>query len=484
MINLNHKLCASEGCFTVPSYGVLGSRAQFCKEHCVPGMVDVRSKRCEHDGCDTVPTFNFRGIKAARFCKTHALHGMVDVKSRRCRHPECDMVPSFGAAGSRTPLYCKEHKAPHMVDLKSKRCAQIGCDMNPCYGFSYTPSIMYCRVHSTPGMVDVKHRRCAHDGCDVRPVFNVAGQRSPLYCRQHSTAGMIDIMTRRCAHDGCDACPAYNYAGVRQGLYCRIHALPGMMDTRNARCDAPDGCATRAMFGVPARAATKCAKHREKGMIRYPKKRCSKWRCMHVGTHEKNADRYCETHAPADAINLALRPCTSCGLMDVLVDGKCDSCDPERIKRVRHVKEQRVACLLDREGIRYVHDKILDGSQCGLERPDFVIDCGTHLVILEVDENQHDTYACACELARMINLAQVAGMPTTFVRYNPDVYESRHKCVTNGERLEVLASWLKVVMHHSPVETHGAVVDVLYLFYDDYDPVKPERRVILPAHTD
>lgn len=481
MVNVKQRTCEVEGCATQPTFNVPGSKkSAFCRKHATPDMVDVKSRRCEHPDCTKVPTFNVKGTKTTKFCKAHASPDMVDVKSKRCRAPDCDMLPCFNFPGTRTPLYCKKHALHDMMDIKSKRCVEPGCDRNPCFGFRDAPSASHCKAHASPGMIDVKHRRCLEDGCDVRPSFNAVHEKVPLYCREHAKDGMVDIISRRCAVEDCDACPAFNYVGFKTGQYCKLHALPNMTDIRNAKCDERD-CTTRAMFGVPAFRASRCAKHRQKGMIRYPNKRCSTFRCMRIGTHEKSSERFCETHAPEGSTNLALKPCSSCGLEDVLVDGKCDSCDPERIKAVRHLKEERIKTVLQREGISFVHDKIMDSTTCGLERPDFVIDCGSHLVILEVDENQHDTYACQCEIARMINLAQIGGLPVTFVRYNPDVYDSKQKCYSQSKRQEVLIKWLREVMAKSPVETRGAVVDVLYLFYDDYDPAKPELRTLLAA---
>lgn len=47
------------------------------------------------------------------------------------------------------------------------------------------------------------------------------------------------------------------------------------------------------------------------------------------------------------------------------------------------------------------------------------------MIIVECDENQHGSYACECELGRMITLFQdYGGMPVVFIRYNPDNYIS------------------------------------------------------------
>ena len=50
-------------------------------------------------------------------------------------------------------------------------------------------------------------------------------------------------------------------------------------------------------------------------------------------------------------------------------------------------------------------------------------DFGTHIVIIEVDENQHTDYETSCENRRTMELSQDFGhRPLVFVRFNPDGY--------------------------------------------------------------
>jgi hypothetical protein len=136
----------------------------------------------------------------------------------------------------------------------------------------------------------------------------------------------------------------------------------------------------------------------------------------------------------------------------------------------RHVKENRVKDLFTVSKLTFVHDRILEGTICGRERPDFQIDCGTHFVYVEVDENQHRSYACECEQGRMINLVHVRGMPIRWIRYNPDVYEpiQGQRKVKVEQREKKLVEHVKWAIKHSPSED-GVFSNVLYLYYDEYD---------------
>jgi len=100
--------------------------------------------------------------------------------------------------------------------------------------------------------------------------------------------------------------------------------------------------------------------------------------------------------------------------------------------------------------------------------------CGDHFVYLEVDEHQHQSYACECEQIRMINLAEVRGIPVTFIRYNPDMYQplSGQKYQNIEKRERKLIEWVIYAMKNNPYD-NGCMVNVLYLFYDDHDTHNP-----------
>jgi hypothetical protein len=65
--------------------------------------------------------------------------------------------------------------------------------------------------------------------------------------------------------------------------------------------------------------------------------------------------------------------------------------------------------------------KIQDG--CSRKRPDLLLDLGYQVIIIEVDENQHESYDCSCENKRLMLLSQDVGhRPIIFIRFNPDDY--------------------------------------------------------------
>ena len=58
---------------------------------------------------------------------------------------------------------------------------------------------------------------------------------------------------------------------------------------------------------------------------------------------------------------------------------------------------------------------------CSLKRPDVCIDLGSHVIIVEIDENQHQHYTC--ENRRTMQLSEDFGFRNViFIRFNPDSY--------------------------------------------------------------
>ncbi len=153
------------------------------------------------------------------------------------------------------------------------------------------------------------------------------------------------------------------------------------------------------------------------------------------------------------------------------------TCDPKVIQIRRHAKENRVKDLFTIAGFTFVHDRMLEGTMCGRERPDFQLDCGTHFVYVEVDEHQHQSYACECEQGRMVNLVHVRGIPVRWIRYNPDVYEPMEgqRYIKVEQREKKLLEYTKWAIKQAP----DTISDVMYLFYDGYNINSSEWHTLL-----
>ena len=99
-------------------------------------------------------------------------------------------------------------------------------------------------------------------------------------------------------------------------------------------------------------------------------------------------------------------------------------CPEIQVSRNYKTKERDVVDRITQTftGFTWVADKkIQDG--CSLRRPDLLLDMGSHIVIVEIDENKHTDYDCSCEHKRLMQISQdLQHRPIAFIRFNPDSY--------------------------------------------------------------
>ena len=135
------------------------------------------------------------------------------------------------------------------------------------------------------------------------------------------------------------------------------------------------------------------------------------------------------------------------------------------------------------KNLSWVHDKVIDGG-CSKRRPDLLLDMGSHVIIVEIDENQHNDYDTTCENARNMYLWEdVRCRPIVFIRFNPDKYtrnglavascwkmNKRGLCVINEQkknewnaRLDVLREYIMRWVRNSPTQ----MMTTEYLFYNE-----------------
>ena len=92
----------------------------------------------------------------------------------------------------------------------------------------------------------------------------------------------------------------------------------------------------------------------------------------------------------------------------------------------RHFGQWR--CRKEREVVEYLNthlqpsllNKAIHGNLSLRYRPDIYYDLGDRGLIVEVDEEQHQSYPVTCEAKRMVEIAMTIAVPTVFLRYNPD----------------------------------------------------------------
>ena len=471
MTNVKSKKCEAIECNTQASYNYSNeTKGRFCSKHKETNMIHVIHKFCQAPDCKKLPLYNNYGEKKAKFCSTHKESTMINIKSKKCEADNCMTQAKYNNPGKRTGQFCVKHKHENMINVTKKQCEAIGCDIQASYNI-IGKKARFCTIHKESNMICVRSRLCDIDGCTTQASFQASCNTNDKrrFCSKHKEPNMIHISSDKCQVFECNTNACFNIYGQKP-KFCNQHKESNMINVITKTCEIND-CNTRPCYGLLGKISSHCAYHKQKGMISFSTKKCIE--CNQLGTYEANAIRYCEDHAPQNSQNLGVYPCTSCGLSDILTNGTCTTCDPTILQSRRLVKEYRVKDLLKANELPFIHNRILEIAKCGMDKPDFQIDCGTHCVYLEVDENQHETYPCLCEQTRMINLVEVRGMPVTFIRYNPDIYEpvKGQQIVTLDNREKKLIEYIKYAMKHSPMEMN-MLANVIYLFYDEYDNKK------------
>jgi len=234
---------------------------------------------------------------------------------------------------------------------------------------------------------------------------------------------MVDVKHKTCCEEGCKKIPNYNVEGETKALYCGQHKREGMVNVISKSCKS-EWCTTQVQT------------------IKY--------------------DGYC----------------LFCFIN--LFPGK-------PVSRNYKTKEYAVVEFVMSvfPDVDWVADKRVNGG-CSKRRPDLILDLGYQILIVEVDEDQHNNYDCSCENKRIMELSQDMGhRPIVFIRFNPDKYERNGENITscwgqdkNGifvvkkskkdewnQRLNVLEEHINYWI--DPQNITNKTVEVIQLFYDE-----------------
>ena len=156
------------------------------------------------------------------------------------------------------------------------------------------------------------------------------------------------------------------------------------------------------------------------------------------------------------------------------------------VKRNYKTKElSMVEFITEHTNVDWVNDKAYDLG-CSKKRPDMVCDLGSHILIIECDENKHKHGDYSCENKRIMELSQDFSennihRPIVVIRFNPDSYvdsnnqkiESCWKAgkdgilrINNKENWNLRLNKLLETTHHYISNQPIKDVTFEYLFYD------------------
>lgn len=124
----------------------------------------------------------------------------------------------------------------------------------------------------------------------------------------------------------------------------------------------------------------------------------------------------------------------------------------------------------------YNSSKVLNG--CSKKRPDVYFELLLHCIIVEIDENQHNTYDDLCECSRINEIVNsIGGKSVIIIRYNPDIIKNKGiiQNISESDRIDLLVKTIKEELV-KPYEKF--IVKIIQLFYNDnyeeYQQIKEE----------
>ena len=463
--------CPRQAVFNFP-----GQRTDWrCGTHKEPGMQNEKVRKCKADGCDVQATYKLPG-KPPDFCSKHKTEGYVYKNGNLniCKADGCSVSASYGQEGSKVRVFCVKHREPDMVIVGHRTCENAECSKIPVFGFEKPPK--FCRDHREPGMTDLLTKKCEHEGCtSIQPTFNFKGESKGKFCFEHKHEGMVAVIRYWCREEGCEKTASCNLEGLKP-RYCFGHKKEGMISVLKVReCEK---CDKKACYNLPnTKPARFCKVHKEPGMFDVHRlcasAECTKQASFNYEGHTKRL--YCSDHKKAGMICLSAKRCKT-PMCDTSVtdkyEGYCFRCYAHTfpdapVTRRYKTKEMAVRDFLKESfpDVPFIHDRKVE---CHLYRPDFVYDFGSHVVVIEVDEYQHETYDTSCNNKRLMSIFQGLGSrPMVMIRFNPDAYEDVKGCWTRtGALVEQGRPWRKRL---------GVLRDRLAYWFE----TAPERELVL-----
>jgi len=363
---------------------------------------------CNNTDCKSRASFGYNNLQT--FCGKHKEPDMQNNRHAKCLFENCKKSPSYGIEKS---THCLEHKTEEMEHLTSKKCEFSGCRTTAGYGkFSAT----HCKNHKSEEMVRFisKNKMCQEAGCNLIASYGIEKR---THCSTHKTEEMIYIDQSKI----CELCDNFASFGFEKRTHCSLHKQQNMIDIKHFNDKCID-CDLRASFGYNYKTPLKCLTHKKDDMLDVHHKRCF-----------------------------------NCKLFRVNIKYKfCNFCDPDKDTEIIR-KEIIIKNLLNENNYKFSHNNQFS-NDCKLKfRPDFLFQCSGYFLILEVDEFAHKSYETDCEIKRMNDIILGLGLPTKFIRYNPDKIkinnETKHETL-----LKCLNEWLDKSLDDFDIET-------IYLFY-------------------
>lgn len=334
----------------------------------------------------------------------------------KCIELNCNKQANFNIKTESNPIYCNQHKKDDMKNIRSKKCLENNCGKVASFNLIGEKNPLFCKQHSKEGMICLTTKKCIEQNCNISASFNFPGQKQGIYCKTHSKKDMLNVKSKKCLE--CNKIPNFNFINKKTGLYCFDHKKQDMHDVRHIKCLEND-CKKRPTFNY---------------------------------INEKNP-LYCFNHKKKDMIDVAHinSNCIKCKSVRAIPKYKnhCLRCfvnyfPNEKNSRNYKTKEKHIADFIKDKYPNFdiLYDKIIDNA-CSKRRPDIFIDLGYHVLIIEVDENQHKSYDNYCEESRLNQIMlDLNCRKLKLIKFNPDKYREDNKIIPSCFKNEKISGCL------------------------------------------
>jgi len=226
-----------------------------------------------------------------------------------------------------------------------------------------------------------------------RPTYGLETDKRPTRCSECKKDTMVDINNKRCSCG--KKRPIYGFKEDKRPTCCRECKKDDMYNIHDKKCSCGSG--SQPTYGLEGDKKPTCC-----------------WECKSDDMEDIRNKRCKADHCNTRACNRRYR-------------GYCSRCffytfPDEKMTRNYKTKENTIVDHIKQKFPNYdwVHDRrVVDG--CSSKRPDLYCDFGSHIVVIEVDEDAHRGYSC--EEKRMFTIINDFGVRSTiFIRINPDKY--------------------------------------------------------------
>ena len=282
--------------------------------------------------------------------------------------------------------------------------------------------------------------------CSVQASYGSPTDRKVLFCKLHKAEDHIDLRSQKCQHVEkgirCSIQASFGSEKDKKKLYCCQHKRKGDVDLKSQRCDykLTNGKQCKKQATYKGIATMRCGDHRLKDGKQFRSKLCSyvdpetKAKCKLTANFGSEKREFCSRHKSAQDEHLAGHNCQNCKVTEAHYgkNNKREYCAPcfaelfpESVQgRIYLVKQKTIVEVLKKNFTIASVDKIIKGGK-SKRRPDIVIDCGSFVIVIEIDELQHNNGKYNPELDEIRNneiYEDLGCRPVVFIRFNPDKY--------------------------------------------------------------